>query len=182
MVVLEINPGEGGLELELEDNPGEIASADDVAVFPELEDNEAVPSGEEEGCAIEQGEEEEEWEIPFALEGADATEVSQTIEVRLARKGDERLGLVLDAMNVIVALRDSTAAAASGELFVGDTVLAVQGVECTADRRVALLLRELPDAATYVFTVRRALDATAPDLGGAISEPVAEHGAPEAKA
>ena len=173
---LEVNPGEDDDEddmLELEANPGEQQSTwtGDGVLF---EANVAAN-----GDAEDSDYEEEEWEIPFALEGPAAPNTETVIDVRLSRKGDERLGLVLDAANVIVALREGTPAAASGELFVGDTVLAVQGVACTAEKRVALLLRELPDAATYVFTVRRALDLTASDLGGMagfVSEPVAEHG------
>ena len=64
----------------------------------------------------------------------------QTVEVRLLRKGNERLGLVLDSSNVVVALRDATPAAMSGEIFVGDVVLAVQGHLCSPERRVASYL------------------------------------------
>lgn len=169
-LTLEINPGEDDDDddlLELEENPGEEPETDISMLV--LEDNQPGPDGDAED------EYEQEWEIPFATEGPSAPITETIFDVRIPRKGDERLGLVLDASNVIVALREGTPAAASGEIFVGDTVLAVQGVACSTEKRVALLLRELPDAATYVFTVRRTLDLTASGAHG-VSESVMEHG------
>ena len=156
---------EGVGELELEDNPGEEATG--FADGPTLEANHLAP-----GCFEEEDDDDDEWEIPFAEDGRAALPEVEMLDIRLTRRGDERLGLVLDESNVLVALREGTPAASSGELLIGDTVVAVQGVACSAERRVAQLLRELPDAASFVFTVRRALDATR--MGS--SQPVAEHG------
>ena len=168
---LEENPGEE--ELLLEENPGEGDSATGSGEWnPTLEENQPGPQGDGDD-----EEDEEEWEIPFAMDSGAPTETAEIVDVRIARKGNERLGLVLDETNVIVALREDTPAAASGDLFVGDTVLAVQGVTCSLEKRVAQLLRELPDAATYVFTVRRALDASPPDVSSMrLSDQVADHG------
>ena len=86
------------------------------------------------------------------------------IDVRLERTGNERFGLVLasprealpaSSANVVVALREGTPAALSGEIFVGDQILAVQGVACGADKRAAVLLRELPNVPACTFTIRR---------------------------
>ena len=187
---LEENPGEDGScalednpgECALEDNPGECALEENPDDGCALEDNpeeatggEALPKLEINPLltdADDEDDDDDEWEIPFANEEEAALPTSQTLDVRLTRQGEERLGLVLDAANVIVALREGTPAERSAELFVGDTVLAVQGVACSSERRVAQLLRELPDAAVYVFTVRRALDATR----GELSESVVDHG------
>lgn len=171
---LEENAGEGGelelddsgeceleLELELEDNPDEAASG----VVLQEQPDEATGDPEEE-------EEEDEWEIPFAYEVHRPVD-ALSVDVKLFRKDGERLGLVLDEQNVVVALRDGTPAERSGEIFVGDKVLAVQGVACTDDKRVAVLLRELPDAAVYTFTLKRALSAGA---GDGISTDVVDHG------
>ena len=166
---LEENPGE---DLLLEENPGEGDSATGGEWNPTLEDNQPGPHGNGDD-----DEDEEEWEIPFAMDAGAPTETAEIVDVRIARKGNERLGLVLDEANVIVALREDTQAAASGNLFIGDTVLAVQGVACSLEKRVAQLLRELPDAATYAFTVRRALDVSPPDVSSMrLSEQVADHG------
>lgn len=166
---LESNPGDDDGLLELEDNPGERPGGALRIGTLVLESNAAFGAdGDDED------DDEDQWEIPFAMELPEAPNLDEIVDVRLLRKADERLGLVLDASNVIVALRDDTPAARSGGLFVGDTVLAVQGVACTAERRVAQLLRELPDAPTYVFTVKRALDAS--HSARALSEPVTEHG------
>ena len=167
---LEENPGE---DIELEENPGEdFETGDDDAGLGHLclEDNEQLgPNGD-----AEDSDDEEEWEIPFAK--SEEEQPDETIvDVRIIRKGNERLGLVLDETNVIVALREGTPAAHSGDLFVGDEILAVQGIACSLEKRVAQLLRELPDVPTYVFTVKRALDATARDIS-AIADPMAEHG------
>ena len=122
------------------------------------------------------------WEIPYsAVEEKPPDDT--VVEVRLMRKGNERLGLVLDASNVVVALRPETPASLSCEIFTGDQILAVQGIECTAEKRVAQLLRELPDAAVYAFTVKRALGhghagggSVGGGPGGSLSTEVAEHG------
>ena len=157
---------DGGCELELEEENGSAATGHDG--MPRLEPNSAS------GDAEDDDDDEEEWEIPFAAAGAAVMPDTQTLDVRLMRVGDERLGLVLDASNVIVALREGTPAARSTELHVGDTVLAVQGVACSPERRVAQLLRELPDTAAYVFTVRRSLDASR--NGSALHADVVDHG------
>ena len=181
---LEENPGEDEDELELEDNPGESDDDDGCA----LEENEEEEATGDELPALETNvaqapdldddsdSDDEVWEIPFATED-DAHEVPgcQQIDIRLTRQNGERLGLVLDANNDIVALREGTPAARSGELLVGDSVIAVQGVACSLGKRVAQLLRELPDAATYIFTVRRALDATRGSQGE-LAKDVIEHG------
>ena len=168
---LEDNPGEGD-ELALEDNPGEgddVPSGADDGL--QLEDN--LPSSAAAAADFfEDGE--EVWEIPYAESDREALLQDEVLEVRLFRKGEERLGLVLDATNVVVALREGTPAAQSAQIFVGDTVLAVQGVACSAERRVAQLLRELPDAAVYAFTVRRALSLES--RMGAIASEVVDHG------
>ena len=178
---LEENPGE--CELELEENLGQCVLEDDDGCL--LEDNgkgqEATGGGlpvlETNALASDldddDDDDDDEWEIPYASEGQPALPTSQTLDIRLMRQGSERLGLVLDANNEVVALREDTPAARSGEVFTGDVVLAVQGVACSPERRVAQLLRTLPDAATYVFTVRRALDAS---MVNTFAAPLAEHG------
>ena len=171
-------PNEGGLELE--DNPGEGAVDDGSTSHADglrLEDNEHVATGDDDdddddGFA----DGEEVWEISFSTSVREKPPVDEIVEVRLFRKGDERLGLVLDATNVVVALREGTPAAQSGEIFVSDTVLAVQGVACSAERRVAQLLRELPDAAVYAFTIRRSLAPKTACVGGALASDAAAHG------
>lgn len=171
-------PNEGGLELE--DNPGEGAVDDGSTSHADglrLEDNEHVATGDDDdddddGFA----DGEEVWEISFSTSVREKPPVDEIVEVRLFRKGDERLGLVLDATNVVVALREGTPAAQSGEIFVSDTVLAVQGVACSAERRVAQLLRELPDAAVYAFTIRRSLAPKTACDGGALASDAAAHG------
>ena len=171
-------PNEGGLELE--DNPGEGAVDDGSTSHADglrLEDNEHVATGDDDdddddGFA----DGEEVWEISFSTSVREKPPVDEIVEVRLFRKGDERLGLVLDATNVVVALREGTPAAQSGEIFVSDTVLAVQGVACSAERRVAQLLRELPDAAVYAFTIRRSLAPKTACAGGALASDAAAHG------
>ena len=169
---LEENPGELELEdnpgeLELEDNPGELED-DSADGLPWLEANVAGSL-----AVSEYDEDQTLWEIPFAADEEEAPPQDETVEVRLLRKGSERLGLVLDSSNVVVALRDGSPAALSGEIFVGDAILAVQGHLCSPERRVAQLLRELPDAAVYAFTLRRALT-TAPRTGQ--STDVEDHG------
>lgn len=166
-------------ELELEDNPGERAAAAGNEEELLLEENEAQ-------CSDEWSDGSEEWEIPIL--GSDDEEEPlpnhEVLEVRLSKRGNERLGLVLDDANVVVALREGTPAAASGQILTGDVVIAVQGFATSKEQRVGTLLRELPDAATYAFTLRRKRDGPAevPDLervwgaAAAVSEPVAAHG------
>ena len=153
---LEENPGGGGGASDedclLEDNPGDPSSLS--LDGPTLE-AQPDPTGD----ADDSGSSDEEWEIPFSASGEAAPATAQEIEVRLPLKAGERLGLVLDAGNVVVALRPDTVAARSNEILVGDRVLAVQGEPCSAERRVAQLLRDLPQAAVYVLTLERALEA-----------------------
>ena len=143
----------------LEDDSGCVLEEEGIIAMPSKSDSLPVLEGNEAGDAGEMNDDSDDelWEIPFSAD-AEEVPVDETVEVRLFRRGDERLGLVLDAGNIIVALREGTPASASGELFVGDQILAVQGVACSEKRRVAQLLRELPDAPVYAFTVRRALD------------------------
>lgn len=74
---------------------------------------------------------------------------------------DDGLGLAFDASNFIVAMRPSGAAAKSQELLqVGDQVVSVQGVGCSArkGRSAYDILRTLPRNGSYVFVVRRDKD------------------------
>lgn len=120
---------------------------------PRLEVNEGDHG---EGNATDSDGDREELEIPFlATEVAPLEELEK--EVRLHREGDEQLGLVLDASNVVVMLREDTPASRSGQFEVGDHVVAVQGVEVNKERRVAMVLRELADAAVVVIRLRRAI-------------------------
>ena len=170
-------PNEGGLELE--DNPGEGAVDDGSTSHADglrLEDNEHVATGDDNDDDDGFADGEEVWEIPFSTSVREKPPVDEIVEVRLFRKGDVRLGLVLDANNMVVALREGTPAALSGDIFVNDTVLAVQGVACSAERRVAQLLRELPDAAVYAFTIRRTLAPNTTRRGGELASDVSAHG------
>ncbi|KAL1520670.1 hypothetical protein AB1Y20_022240 [Prymnesium parvum] len=155
------------IECELEDNEAIVTCAqsraegatrggakptpEEVPELPELEENVGASDTDDDG--------EVQWEIPFA-EREDAPETDEVLEVRLRREGNERLGLVLDEENSVVLLREGTPASRCGEIEVGDQILEVQGVEVTRERRVATLLRDLPEAAVYVLKIRRELRAT----------------------
>lgn len=162
MVVIEEIAVDG---INLEDSPEE--DEDDIAC--ELEDNvvtaTAAPTGdapdhpvleENEGEDVDEDDGDDEWEIPFA-EKEEGPETHAVFEVRLHREGNERLGLVLDEQNCVVMLREGTPAARSGEIEIGDQIMELQGVQVTPQRRVAVLLRELPDAAVYSLKIKREL-------------------------
>ncbi len=147
---LEENPLEESW-LEIEENPGDEPCHVGDDGGPTLEHEDAADSSSDD--------DDDWWEIPFLSKVVEKGPVTdEEVEVRLPVRAGERLGLVLDEHNVVVALRPGTPAAHSGEVMSGDMVLTVQGVACSRERRVAQLLRELPSAAVYVLTLRRKLD------------------------
>ena len=116
---------------------------------PVLEDNDGSDDDDDD-------DDDDEWEIPYA-EKEEGPETDTFLEVRLHREGNQRLGLVLDEQNCVVMLRENTPAAICGEIEVGDEIVELQGVMVSRERRVATLLRELPDAAVYVLKIKRPL-------------------------
>ena len=131
----------------LEENASVAEPTGTAHVQPVLEDNEGSDDDDDD---------DDEWEIPYA-EKEEGPETDAYLEVRLHREGNERLGLVLDEQNCVVMLREGTPAANSGEIEVGDEIVEVQGVAVSRERRVAMLLRDLPDAAVYALKIKRPL-------------------------
>lgn len=162
---LELEPNVADTELygsSLEENTG-----GDAGPKFELEANEAE-------CSDDSDEGEIFWEIPFAEEVTSPADY-EILDVRLWPEAGERLGLVLDEDNTVVMLREHSPAERCGGLLPGDRVLALQGAPCSRERRVAQLLRELPDAAVYVLTIHRALG-EATRAGTRTRAEIAEHG------
>lgn len=150
----EIEPAWQGVDCELEENVPRAAQpcptehgGPDAEGGPLLQENVMTDGSEDES---------DEWEIPFAEREA-TVESSVVVEVRLSRRGDEPLGLVLDEDSCVVMLRENTPASLCGEIMLGDQITAVQGVAVTRARRVATLLHELPESAVCVLQIKREL-------------------------
>jgi hypothetical protein len=84
--------------------------------------------------------EEDEVEIPYA----DALPEADELDVLLARRGAEPMGVVLDLDNFIVAVRPGTPAESCGKLMPGDELVAINGVPCSAQVPAGELIRRLP--------------------------------------
>ena len=187
--LLETNPVEGGCLLE--DNPVGCEEADDACV---LEENGPAYSESEAGEGYSSSDSDDEREIPFSAVALEELEAEE-LEVKLARRGDEPMGLVLDPDNGVVAVRPGTPAASCREILagepreegeggaegegrlaeapdgadLGDELVAINGHACTASGGAAELLRTLPQPrrGLYTLRLRRAVAAGRSVPGGA---------------
>ena len=114
--LLETNPVEGDLGCLLEDNPVGCEEADDACV---LEENGPACSESEAGEGFSSSDSDDEREIPFSAVALEELEAEE-LEVKLARRGDEPMGLVLDPDNGVVAVRPGTPAASCREILAGE--------------------------------------------------------------
>ena len=79
----------------------------------------------------------------------------EVVEVKLNRKGHEKLGLVLDDGNSVVMLREGTPAALCGQIKIGDEITEIEGAVVSQERSVTTLLQELPVTPLYMLKIKR---------------------------
>ena len=71
-------------------------------------------------------------------------------------------GIVLDGDNVVTRLKEGSEAATTGQIAVGDRVLAVNGIAVSRDYPVKSVAIDLPDGAAATFSLERGAIPTAP--------------------
>ena len=71
-------------------------------------------------------------------------------------------GIVLDGDNVVTRLKEGSEAATTGQIAVGDRVLAVNGIAVSRDYPVKSVAIDLPDGAAATFSLERGAVPTAP--------------------
>ena len=71
-------------------------------------------------------------------------------------------GIVLDGDNVVTRLKEGSEAATTGQIAVGDRVLAVNGIAVSRDYPVKSVAIDLPDGAAATFSLERGAARAAP--------------------